>query len=103
MRAYIAVLALVVTACEGRLVGPVMQPPVSVTPDPEPEPVEPELPGVTPSPYTCAPEAAHQELPLRRLARTEYLNTVGAFVRAAVPTSAEAVMRTWAPRRGRRR
>lgn len=53
-------------------------------------------PGVTPSPYSCdsAALANAPELPLRRLAHVEYVNTVEAFVRAALTSSHGAVMTT---------
>lgn len=48
--------------------------------------------GATPSPFDCTTAAAGPELPLRRLSHTEYRNTVTAFVRAALPSSADAAL-----------
>jgi hypothetical protein len=84
---------LLVTACEGTLVGPrdetiPFRPPTGPV-----TPVDPTQPrGVTPSPFACDPTLTGVELPLRRLTRAEYVNTVRAFAAAALPQSGGAAL-----------
>lgn len=86
--------------CEGALFGPRDETipfrdptsPGSPT-SPTPNPVDPMQPrGATPSPFACDPTQQPRELPLRRLTRHEYVNTVGAFLREALPSSNGAVL-----------
>ncbi len=48
--------------------------------------------GVVAVPFACDAQQQPDELPLRRLSRTEYVNSVQAFVRAALPQSSAAAL-----------
>ncbi len=48
--------------------------------------------GEVPSPFSCDQAQTPRELPLRRLARAEYLNTLRAFVRAALPQAGNTAL-----------
>src|SRR5262245_14493978 len=76
-----SVLALI--ACEGRIGPPHID---TTTPD---HPTEPG--GPVPSPFKCDAQQVQQDLPLRRLSHSEYVNTLHAFLVAAAPSSAGAI------------
>jgi hypothetical protein len=90
MRRLLCVVLLSLTGCEGVLSGAMGEPEV-VRPapiDPPIEPVDPTMPrGEVPVPFACDETQTPAELPLRRLSRAEYLNTVRAFANAALPQS----------------
>jgi hypothetical protein len=76
--------------CEGSLLGPRSETPGNPT---GPGPTGPRAPrGEVPVPFACDAQQTPAELPLRRLSRTEYVNTVQAFARVALPTSGGAVL-----------
>lgn len=78
--------------CEGSLLGPRSETPGNPN---GPGPTGPKAPrGEVPVPFACDAQLTPSELPLRRLSRTEYVNTVQAFARAALPTSGGAVLNT---------
>ncbi|MDP3498903.1 MAG: DUF1592 domain-containing protein [Myxococcales bacterium] len=94
-------LVLLLCGCDGAIVGGVDSPllpgvvqpqgPVARGPETPTPPVTMER-GPTPSPFVCQPSAQARELPLRRLSRVEYTNTLDAFVRAASPQAATAAL-----------
>lgn len=96
MRRFLFCALIIVTGCEGALVGPRDETipwidPTNPNPDPNPNPVD-QPRGATPSPYACDPSQTPVELPLRRLTRAEYVNTVRAFTNAALPQSNGAAL-----------
>ncbi|MBL8916865.1 MAG: DUF1592 domain-containing protein [Archangium sp.] len=90
MRRFLLCALIIVTGCEGSLIGPrdesiPWRDPTNPNPNPGPTPDQPR--GATPSPYACDPTLTPVELPLRRLTRAEYVNTVRAFAVSALPQS----------------
>jgi hypothetical protein len=79
----VSAMVVVTLGCEGALLGPRAEIPGAPT-TPAPGTV---ARGEVPVPFACDPQQAPAELPLRRLSRTEYVNTVQAFARSALPAS----------------
>lgn len=82
-----AALVVLASACEGSLVG--MRGDLPQVPRGEVE-----------SPFACDAAQVPDELPLRRLSRVEYVNTVQAFARAALPATGDTALGALAPRLG---
>ncbi|MFO0595031.1 MAG: DUF1592 domain-containing protein [Myxococcaceae bacterium] len=89
-RALFSLLLAGLCACEGALTGPRDDTIPTINPDGTMNPAGPT--GPTPSPYACDPTQTPQELPLRRLTRREYVNSVQAFATQALPTSSSAAL-----------
>ncbi len=100
----VSALVLSTLGCEGLIVLPegaevpgttgVSTPGMPGTPG---TPGTPVVRGAVPVPFMCAADQQPDELPLRRLSRTEYVNTVQAFTRAALSQSSNAALTALAP------
>ncbi len=90
-RWFLSALTLALLGCEGSLLGP-RDETIAARPPPG-APVDPNAPrGETPIPFDCDATQTPRELPLRRLSHAEYLNTVRAFTRAALPQTGDAAL-----------
>lgn len=91
MRLLLRFSVVVLVACEARIIAPGEIDPVTGEP-PGLRPT-PGVKGPTPVPFACeGPASPAPELPLRRLSRTEYVNTLTSFVRAAMPQSNAGIL-----------
>src|SRR5262245_56390641 len=82
-----AVLGSLVLGCTGRLGDP-----------PESTSNDPSGPGSDTQSFTCDPDATPAAVPLRRLSKVQYLNTLRDMVAFALPDEASAIMTAVKPR-----
>ena len=87
----LVVAALLLAGCTGRIVSPSSVQPGNPNPNPNPDPMPGADAGRPPSPFACDAAATFSSLPLERLARTEYVNTVHVFLNQAMPSSGETL------------